>query len=121
MDHIKDLNAYAAEVHAMNKPRWWTDLHTNEPLQRNTGELLMLVVTELAEALEGHRKDLPDDKLPHRKMFDVEIVDAIIRLLDIGAGRGIDLETIYQEKLAYNQVREDHQTAHRLTAGGKKY
>jgi len=43
----------------------------------------MLTTSELAEALEGDRKNLMDDKLPQYKMFDVEIVDTFIRLFDI--------------------------------------
>jgi hypothetical protein len=80
-----NLNEMAAQVHEINR-QWWHDLVTGEPLQRNRGELLMLVVTELAEAVEGIRKDLMDDKLPHRKMEEVEMADAFIRLLDYSAG-----------------------------------
>lgn len=49
------LDRLATEVHAANKT-WWQDLLTGEPIKRNVGELLMLAVSELAEALEGHRK-----------------------------------------------------------------
>ena len=37
----------------------------------------MLIVSEIAEAMEGERKDLMDDKLPHRKMAEVELADAL--------------------------------------------
>jgi NTP pyrophosphatase (non-canonical NTP hydrolase) len=114
------LNDLAARVHVANA-KWWVDIHTGEPITRNVGELLMLVVTELAEALEGHRKDLSDDKLPHRKMFEVEIADAIIRLLDIAGGKQLDLGAAFEEKMAYNAVRADHQLETRKAAGGKKY
>ena len=63
--------------------KWWLDLHTGEPLRRNIGEMCCLIVSELVEAMEGHRKDLMDDKLPHRKMAEVELVDTIIRLMDM--------------------------------------
>ncbi len=46
----------------------------------------MLVVSELVEAMEGERKDLMDDKLPHRKMAEVEMADAAIRILDFMGG-----------------------------------
>ena len=87
---MNNLNELAARVHGANA-KWWTDIHTGQPLKRNVGELLMLTVSELAEAMEGHRKNLPDDKLPHRSAFEVELVDAIIRILDIGAGLSLDL------------------------------
>ncbi|MGE3404362.1 MAG: hypothetical protein AB7K63_17355 [Vicinamibacterales bacterium] len=81
-----DLNALAARVAALND-RWWRNPATGEPIERNDGEMLMLVVTELAEALEGDRKGLMDDKLPHRPMPEVELADAYIRVLDIAGHR----------------------------------
>lgn len=114
------LDALAARVHVANE-KWWRDLETGVPVSRNVGELLMLVVSELAEALEGHRKGLPDDKLAHRPMFEVEIADAIIRLLDIAAGLGLDLGGAFEEKMAFNATREDHKIEARRAAGGKKY
>ena len=115
-----DLNDYAAEVHAANA-KWWVDLHTGEPIKRNVGELLMLCVSELAEAMEGHRKNLPDDKLKHRSMFEVELADTVIRILDICGGMGIDLESAYREKMEFNRCRVDHQREARLSENGKKY
>lgn len=82
---VVDHNKRAQEVHKANH-KWWHDLETGEPIDRNKGELLMLVVSELAEAMEGERKDLMDDHLPHRKMAEVEMADAYIRLLDYAAG-----------------------------------
>lgn len=80
-----DLNQLAQRVHKANM-KWWQDPVTKEPIERNKGELLMLVITELAEACEGERKDLMDDKLPHRKMAEVEMADSFIRMLDFCAG-----------------------------------
>lgn len=118
--HAHHLNVLASRVHRANA-KWWVDLETGEPLKRNVGELLMLVVTELAEALEGDRKNLMDDKLPHRKMFEVEIADAVIRLLDISAGFDLDLGAAFEDKMAFNAVRADHQRESRLKSDGKKY
>jgi NTP pyrophosphatase (non-canonical NTP hydrolase) len=116
----RTLNDYAAEVHAANQ-KWWHDINTGAKLERNFGELLALVHSELSEALEGHRKGLMDDKLPHRKMVEVELADAVIRILDMCGGYGLDLEGAYQEKMAYNASRVDHTREHRLAEGGKKY
>lgn len=116
-----NLNAYATECRKAND-KWWRDPFTKELIpDRNIGELLMLCVTELAEAMEGHRKCLMDDKLPHRRMFDVEIVDCMIRLFDLAGERGIEMDAIYAEKMAYNAKREDHTYEARLAVGGKKY
>jgi hypothetical protein len=114
------LNAIAQEVHYANR-RWWYDLHSDERLKRNIGELLMLVTSELAEALEGDRKSLMDDKLPHRKMFDVEIVDTFIRLFDIAGALIPEFGEIFEEKMKYNSTRFDHTKEGRLAKEGKKY
>lgn len=119
-DHSHYINDMALRVHEANA-KWWVDLETGEPITRNVGELLMLSVSELAEALEGHRKNLPDDKLPHRKMFEVEIADCVIRLLDIAGGLGLDLGGAFEEKMAYNATRVDHTHEARKAVDGKKY
>lgn len=120
LDPASVINNLAQSVHAGNQ-KWWVDLHTGEPLKRNVGEILMLVVSELAEAMEGDRKGLMDTHLTHRRMFEVELADTIIRVFDIAAGMGLDLGGAYVEKLAYNQTREDHKTENRLKVGGKAY
>ena len=114
-----NLNALAAKIHADNR-KWWYDAEGNRR-SRNKGELLMLVVTEVAEAMEGERKNLMDDKLPHRRMAEVEVVDAIVRLLDYAAGFGYDLDDVLREKLAYNATREDHKREAELIAAGKQF
>lgn len=77
-----DINSLAAEVHKENAT-WWHDPATGAPISRNMGELCMLLISEVAEAMEGERKGLMDDKLPHRKMAEVEMADVVIRLLDV--------------------------------------
>lgn len=114
------LNRYAVEVHAANK-KWWMDLQTGAPIQRNFGEMIALCHSELSEALEGHRKDLMDTHLPDRKMVEVELADCLIRIFDIAGALGMDIEGAYQEKMAYNAVRADHKTENRIKPGGKKY
>lgn len=75
------VNTKAKEIHNDNvKVGWWDN--PNQCIFQK----LQLVSTEIAEATEGERKNLMDDKLPHRKMGEVELADAMIRLLDL-AGR----------------------------------
>jgi len=114
------LNELAAECHAANQT-WWHHPETGERLQRNKGELLMLIVSEVAEAMEGERKDLMDDHLPHRKMAEVELADALIRILDYAGGFGYDLQGAFDEKLSYNKSRKDHSIEARKADGGKKF
>src|SRR5690606_34482374 len=58
---------------------WWTDPVTGEPKDRNDGECIALMHSELSEALEGIRKNSNDDHLPHRKSVEVELADTLIR------------------------------------------
>lgn len=115
-----DLNDYATETHEANI-NWWLDLETGLPKARNIGELLCLIHSEISEAMEGHRKNLMDDKLPHRKMMEVELADAVIRIFDLCASQDFDLEGAYQEKMKYNSTRLDHRIENRKKIGGKKY
>lgn len=120
--HAAALNALCADVHDRNVAAgWWSDLRTGERIDRNVGELLCLVHSEISEAMEGHRKSLMDDKLPDRPMIEVELADAVIRIADIAAALGLDLGGALDAKLAYNAARADHKPAARLAAGGKAY
>lgn len=114
------LNAYAASIHSANAT-WWLNPVTSEPIERNKGELLMLIVSELAEAMEGIRKNLMDDHLPHRSMEEVELADALIRIMDYAGGYRLDLDGAVTEKLAYNAQRADHKPENRVLPGGKTF
>lgn len=81
----------------------------------------MLIVSEIAEAMEGERKDLMDDKLPSRPMAEVELADALIRIFDYAGAFSYDLEGAYLEKRVYNKTRADHSNEIRKLQGGKKF
>lgn len=115
-----NLNDLAKKVHKANI-KWWQDLETGKPIQRNKGELITLITSELSECLEGERKNLMDDHLPHRRMAEVELADAIIRILDYAGGFGYDLQGAFEEKLIYNSKRKDHTHEHRKQKGGKAF
>lgn len=99
---------------------WHSDLHTGKPKRRNFAEAIALMHSELSEALEGWRKDLPDSHLPERKNVEVELADAVIRILDTAGAEGLDLAGAIRDKFAYNQRRADHKPEHRRQAGGKR-
>ncbi len=111
------LACHAASV----KGGWWHDLNTGERLTRNKGELLCLIHSEISEAMEGERKNLMDTHLQHRKMAEVELADAIIRILDYAEGHGYDLGEALIEKMEYNAMRADHKPENRKLAGGKAF
>lgn len=140
------ITALAERVHASNAAAgWWSDVKTGESIlhTRNVPEMLMLIVSEVAEAMEGHRKNLMDDKLQHRPMLQTELVDAVIRILDLAGSRmAIERENVARieaangcrsahdlnpfgdiliEKMNYNRTRADHQIENRRKAGGKAF
>lgn len=116
------INHLARVCHALSRDAgWYTDVRTGEPLQRNIGEMLALNHSEVSEALEGYRKTLQDDHLPHRKMVEVELADVLIRVFDLAEYLQLDLGGALVEKLEYNQNRADHKLAARAAENGKRF
>lgn len=66
--------------------------------KRNLGEMLMLVVTELSEAMEAYRVE-------DRENFNEEIADTFIRLFDLCGGLKIDIEKEIKKKMVKNKNR----------------
>ena len=100
---------------------WYNDPVTGQPVERNFGEVIALMHSELSEALEADRKSLMDEKLPHRDGREVEFADCIIRILDTAAALGLDVAGAFIEKNRYNQTRADHKRENRNSANGKRY
>lgn len=97
---------------------WWT---SGEDVDARVPEKLCLIHSEVSEAMEGHRKRLTDDKLPHRMMIEVELADAVIRILDLAGALGLNIGEAIAEKVEYNNTREDHKFEVRTREGGKRY
>lgn len=128
-----DLNDYVHACHTASVDRgWWRHPSTGVNLLELargdsflTGLLksqkLALIHSEVSEALEGERKGLMDDKLSHRRMAEVELADAIIRIFDYAGAFGYDLEGAVREKMSFNAVRPDHDPANRVAVGGKTF
>ena len=100
---------------------WWTNIETGEPLERNKGELLCLIHSEVSEVMEGVRKNLMDEKLPHRSAEEVEMADVLIRIFDYAGAYNLDLGGALIEKLIYNTKRADHKIENRQDDNGKKF
>lgn len=114
------LNYLAADIHELNA-KFYRYLGTDNRIERNPGELIALIHSEVSEMLEGVRKNAMDDHLPKRRMEEVEAADTLIRLLDYCAYRKLDVTGAVREKLAYNVTRQDHTDAARLAPTGKKF
>lgn len=125
-----NLNKLAKDIYAGNKKRgFWPE---DTPANKSKGEFLMLVVSELAEALEADRKDnftrsghalqalalvgmeTKIDNLKFKEFFqknvkdtfEDELADAMIRILDYCGANNIDIESHIETKVAYNNTRE---------------
>lgn len=134
---MTNLTTLANEIFQANKEKgFWSH---PRPLTETT----MLIVTELAEAVEedragrpgvwylhpdgaalasndedvihrdggtAHRRDdldgVPDFGLPLKpEGIDIELIDALIRLLDLLGSREADVDELLKQKLAFNQTR----------------
>lgn len=103
---------------------WWIDPKTGASITENPycfSNKLMLIVSEVSEAMEGDRKSLADDKLTHRPMREVELADAVIRIFDLAGAYNMDLAGAIAEKMAFNAKRPDHKLENRKAEGGKAY
>ena len=110
------LTTAAKQIHEDNKQKGFWDK------EREIGTLLMLVTSELAEALEADRKGRYAGKIASKNKeegefpqwfeknvkdtFEDEMADTVIRILDICGAMDIDLEWHINQKLKYNRSRE---------------
>lgn len=74
-------------------------------------ESLALIHSEISEALEDYRagkapNDLEFDEKGKPCGIPSELADVVIRICDLCAFHGIDLEEAIMEKMAYNRTRE---------------
>jgi len=122
----KSINEWAREVHLLAVSKGWHE----RPMRDERGNVnadavgakIALIHSEISEALEelrnakGAESMRPGDRgllamyttvggNGKPEGFDVELADAIIRILDLAEALGLDMETALAAKHAYNQTR----------------
>lgn len=120
------INELSKQVHQNAKDKGFFEK------EKNIGEMLALIHSEVSEALEADRKGKyctvsinavngwvsEDDFITSFKKnvkgtFEEEMADIMIRVMDMCAFKGIDLEAHIKAKMRYNAGREKYH--------GKKY
>ncbi len=89
----RDINDFIQQCHAIAKDKGWWDQ------ERNDGELIALMHSELSEALEAMRNQAGLDAVAE------ELADCCIRIFDYCGARGIDLESTLLKKIEFNKTR----------------
>lgn len=120
-----NIREWQKEIHELAKEKGWYDGTPRSPLEAH-----MLIVSEIAEATEEARKNMPpiyqdgdlwlvddpEDFDPKEKPEGelIELADAVIRIMDYCESRGWDLEAAIESKHEYNKTRS-------YRHGGKKF
>lgn len=81
---------------------WFTHMQGFD--QRNFHGDCMLIVTELAKAVEADRKDERSDKIPYHGR-DEEIADALVRIFHLCGKYGINIGPAFIAKMLVNLQR----------------
>ena len=115
------INKLSKEIHAINVKNGFYE-H-----EKNIGEMLCLIHSEVSEALECDRQDQYSNiidleakalleekdnavfkawfKEEVKDSFEDELADVMIRVMDLADFKGIDLEFHIKAKMRYNSLR----------------
>jgi NTP pyrophosphatase (non-canonical NTP hydrolase) len=73
--------------------------------ERNKGEMIALMHSELSEMLEGVRKPGPDSHCPEYTSEEIELADLFIRAFDYARGHKLRLLEAILAKMRFNESR----------------
>lgn len=101
---VESFNEMAVNMHTIARQHgfWATGV------ERNKGELIALMHSELSELLEAERKytaSQPCVKVPEINQAEEELADLVIRAMDYAAGHNLDLGRAIALKASYNMGR----------------
>lgn len=96
---MPDLNNLGLQINEINRANGWAVVKPDEwENPYKVPAMLALITSETSEALEAFRKNDHDN-------FAEECADQIIRILDMTAGLGIDIDAAVRAKLEKNKTR----------------
>jgi NTP pyrophosphatase (non-canonical NTP hydrolase) len=94
---MKEINIFSPEeIHRLAVEKGWWD--SPRPLP----ELLCLLHSEISEALEAYRNNIPEGE---SGCLSEELADLVIRIWDMCGALGIDIAKSVEKKHKYNMTR----------------
>ena len=105
-----DRRRLANEINFLSQEAYHTakrnGFHENDGQSSQVGMALALIHSEISEALDALRSGNPPDKhLTQYSSFEVELADAVIRILDLAGSQDMDIGGAILEKMKYNSSR----------------